>query len=90
MVSKAGEPRILKLDVTPSWYGQRDARNNLLPIAVAVILQHELAGKRREIRIHLEGIEIEVVNVIQEGDKAIDVRALGADLRDRLNALAGG
>lgn len=89
MVSKIGVPKVLKLDLTPSWYGVKDKRDNLLPIAVAVVLQHELAGQRREIRLHLEGIEIEVLNVVQRGDEVVDTRALGAELRARIESLGG-
>lgn len=77
------DPKIVRLDITPSWYWHREARSQLLPLAMLVFLQHDLRPCHRELRMHLNGVELEVLNV---ADK--DVVELGSDLQSRLSALS--
>ncbi len=46
----AKDPKFVRVDVTPSWYWNREARSQLLPIAMLVFLQSELRPCHREFR----------------------------------------
>jgi hypothetical protein len=87
MTYEFGEPRIIRLDITPTWYGERAAREQLLPLAVGRIMQSELAGARREIRLHMDGIELEVLNLSRRGQEPFDTIVAGERLRDQLSNL---
>ena len=78
MVSRCGEPKFLRLDLTPTWWSDRERKTALAGVAITLIMAHELHGMHREIRLHLDGIEMEVLNVTMRGTEPCDVRELGA------------
>ncbi len=87
-VSRLGTPDFVRIDLTPTWYGRNDIKRELAPRAVALIMQSELRPLHRDIRFHLEGIELEVANCIERNGAPCDVRALGAALRESIEKLS--
>jgi hypothetical protein len=89
MMQTVGQPQFVRIDLTPTWWGSTLTKARLAPVAVGMFFAHELRGMHREIRLHfLEGMSVEVANVVIKNGQPFDVLASAAALKASIERLA--